>query len=129
MQRLRYAAVVDANNDAIGREAVETRRVPVVFNRRPIVQILAPKKWWCEWFRLEDLTPRKTGPWECKFAELAADIEARLDVAVECLAMDDVRKDQLYERTGEPTLPTVPALYKVRFDDGGGQRSDQSSCG
>ena len=52
--------------------------------------------------------------------ELAADIEKRLDVAVECLAMDDVRKAELYERPSEPTLPTVPTLYEVRLGEGGG---------
>ena len=120
MQGLRYAAVVDANNDVIGREAVESRGVPFVSNQRPIVQILAPKKWWRGWFRLEDSTRQKTGPWERKFAALAADIENRLDVAVECLAMDDVQKAKLYERPGEPTLPTVPTLYEVRLGEGGG---------
>ncbi len=120
MQGLRYAAVVDANNDVIGREAVESRGVRFVSNQRPIVQILAPKKWWRGWFRLEDSTRQKAGPWERKFAALAADVENRLDVAVECLAMDDVQKAKLYERPGEPTLPTVPTLYEVRLDEGGG---------
>ena len=95
MQGLRYAAVVDANNEAIGREAVDTQGVPAVSTRRPIVQILAPKTWWRGWLQLEDSTRKKAGAWERSFAELTADIEKRLDVDVECLAMDDVQRTEL----------------------------------
>ena len=115
MQGLRYAAVVDANNEAISREALDSRGVPAVSRRRPIVLILAPRTWWWGWFQLEDSTRQKAGPWERKFGALTADIENRLGVAVECLAMDDVRKAQLYDRTGEPTLPTMPTMYPVQF--------------
>lgn len=120
MQGLRYAAVVDANKDAIGREAVDSLEVPTVSTQRPIVQILAPKTWWQGWFQLEDSTRKKAGPWERSFAELTADIENRLDVAVECLAMDDVQKAKLYQRAGEPTLPTVPTMYAVQLGESGG---------
>ena len=119
MQGLRYAAVVEANIDEIGREAVDIVGVPMVTNERPVVQILAPKKWWRGWFQLEDSTRRKAGPWESKFAALVVDIESRLDVAVECLAMSDVQRAKLYDRPGEPTLPKVSKLYAVRLGERG----------
>ena len=87
--------------------------------RRPIVQILAPKQWWRGWFQLEDSTRRKAGAWERSFAELTADIENRLDIDVDCLAMDDVQKAELYQRTGKPTLRTVPTMYAVQFGQSG----------
>ena len=115
MQGLRYAAVVDANNEAISREASDSHGVPTVSRRRPIVQILAPKAWWRGWFQLKDSTRKKAGQWERKFAALTADIENRLDVAVECLAMDDVGEAQLLDRTSLPTLPAVPTMYPVQL--------------
>ena len=112
MQGLRYAAIVDANSREIGSEAADNG-VRVDCDQRPIVQILAPKKWWREWFQLEDSTRRKAGPWERRFEALTCDIEKRLNVAVELLAIDDVRKDKLYQRPNEPTLPRVPSLHSI----------------
>ena len=119
MQGLRYAAVVDANNGAIGREAVDSLGVPAVSDQRPVVQILAPKKWWRGWFQLEDSTRQKAGPWERKFAALAADIESRLGVSIECLALDDLQKAKLYRQPREPTLQTIPTVYAVRIGESG----------
>ena len=114
MQGLRYAAIVDANNDPIGSEVVDRYGVPAVSDEPPVVQLLAPKKWWRRWFQLEDSTRQKAGPWEREFAVLIDEIENQLHVAVECLAMDDVQKAKLYQRANEPTLPTVSTLYVVR---------------
>ena len=114
MQGLRYAAIVEANSNEIAREAANHRGVSVDSSRRPIVQILAPKKWWRGWFSLEDSTRTKAGWWEHRFAVPTDDIESRLDIAVECLAMDDIQKDALYQRPSEPTLPKPPTLHAVR---------------
>ena len=114
MQGLRYAAIVDANSDAIACEAAVAREVSVDSDQRPVVQILAPKKWWHGWLQLEGSTRRKAGPWEREFAALTYDIEKRLGIPVECLAMDDIQKADLYRRPTEPTLETPPIFYSVR---------------
>ena len=113
MQRLRYAAIVEANSDEIAREAAGDRGVLVDSSRRPIVQILAPKKWWRGWLNLGDSTRKKAGWWEHRFAVLTDDIENRLGIEIECLAMDDIQMDALYQRPSEPTLPKPPTLYPV----------------
>ena len=119
MQGLRYAAIVDANNGPISREAMDSRGLSNVSQHPPIVQLLAPKQWWRGWFELEDSTRKKAGPWEREFAALAVDIESRLHVTIECVAIDDVEKAKLYQRPDEPTLPTAPAMYAVRIGESG----------
>ena len=117
MQGLRYAAIVDRNSDAIAHEAMIAHGTSVDSNQRPVVQILAPKNWWRGWLQLEGSTRRKAGQWEREFAALTEDVEKRLGIAVECMAMDDIQKTELYRRPSEPTLVTPPTLYSVRPDE------------
>ena len=85
MQGLRYAAVVQANHDVIAGEA--KRRFGVTITaEQPIVQLLAPKAW----LELRGSTRRAAGYWELEFTKLAQDIENRLGVAIECVALEDI---------------------------------------
>ncbi len=113
MQGLRYAAIVVANSDDIASEAKAAHKVSVDPKQRPIVQILAPKNWWRSWFQLKGSTRRAAGPWEGNFAALIDDIKKGLGIAVECLAMDDIQREEIDLQTKEPTLETAPNLYPV----------------
>ncbi len=119
MQGLRYAAIVEANQTVIAREAKEQakRRFKVgieIVEEPPVVQILAPKAWWRSWWELGAPTRRKAGSWEPEFSILTRDVEEQLGVAVECVALDDCCADLVYgsdRRT--PQLVSAPALYPV----------------
>ncbi len=119
MQGLRYAAIVEANQTVIAREAKEQakRRFKVgieIVEEPPVVQILAPKAWWRSCLELGASTRRKAGCWEPEFSILTRDVEEQLGVAVECVALDDCCADLVYgsdRRT--PQLVSAPALYPV----------------
>ena len=115
MQALGYAAIVEANTSTIGDEATEAFGVRSISDEPPIVQILAPKDWWRRWFLLEDSTRRKAGPWEVRFGELIEDVEDRLGIVVECVALEKVSKSALSGLPTEPTLPHFPTMSEVRF--------------
>lgn len=114
MQALRYAAIVEANGQAIGEEAMGVFGLASVSEEPPIVQILGPKAWWRRWFLLEGSTRRKAGQWEVAFIELVHDIRDRLGIVVECVAMD-VSKAAIYGVQEQPTLQSQPTTYEVRF--------------
>lgn len=116
MQGLRYAAVVQANHDVIAGEA--KRRFSVTITAEPpIVQLLAPKAWWKAWLELHGSTRRAAGYWEPEFTELAQDIENRLGIAVECIALEDATSITYGSDGKTPQLDRVPALYPVRPDE------------
>ena len=114
-QALGYAAIVEANSTTIGEEAMDVFGVPSISDEPPMLQILAPKAWWRRWFLMEDSTRRKAGPWEVRFGELVDDIRDRLDIVVECVAMDRVSKTALSGPPAEPTLRSMPTMSEVRF--------------
>ena len=92
MQGLRYAAIVEANLEVIAAE-VEGRlgdrfKDVIIVEESPIVQILAPKSWWRGWLELGASTRKAAGRWEPEFCKLTRDVEKRLGVAVECMALD-----------------------------------------
>ena len=119
IQGLRYAAIVEANCGAIAVEAARRFNVRIV-RESPIVQILAPKAWWCGWFDLGASTRKAAGRWEPEFVKLARDVEKKLGLAVDCVALDNlVRADIAYGSDGkQPQLGRAPALYPVRMGIG-----------
>ena len=118
IQGLRYAAIVESNIKTIASEA-ESRtgdrfNDANIIETSPIIQILAPECWWYAWFELGDRTRNKVGDWEVEFCNLITDIEERLSLTVECMALDIDRSDVssgAYDRT--PRLRQTPALYPV----------------
>ena len=119
MEGLRYSAIIGRNRGVIAREVRYCWDIEVA-DRLPIVQILAPKAWWQGWFELKSATRRRTGDWEREFEKLIGDIERQLDIAVECVALDDIcRADICYGPDGvEPHIAHAPALYPVRPGEG-----------
>jgi hypothetical protein len=108
MEGLRYAAMVEADLEAIAREA-ESRFGTKIARTPPIVQILAPRAWWREWLNLPS-----AGNWGLPFANLAAAVEARTRLTIECVAMHDV--EVAYGLDGQaPRLDRVPELYSVKL--------------
>lgn len=116
MEGLRYAAVVDANREAIANEARHLFDEEIS-EGPPIVQILAPKAWWRGWLELAGSTRRAAGGWEREFVRLTQDIEERLGIVVECMALDDVQPADIgYGSDGrQPQVNRVLALYPVRL--------------
>lgn len=72
MEGLRYAAMIEADMDALAAEA-EHRFGVTLARLPPIVQLLAPKAWWRRWLELP-----AAGDWGPLFTELAAAIAAKL---------------------------------------------------
>ena len=117
MQGLRYAAIVEANISVIAAEVESCsgdrfKDVSIV-EETPIVQILAPKSWWRGWFELGASTRKAAGHWEPEFSKLIHDVEKRLRVAIECMALDKL--DVSDGKT--PHLNRVPTLCPVRPDN------------
>ena len=118
IQGLRYAAIVEANLNVI---AAEVESCPVdrfndvtIVKESPIVQMLAPTSWWRGWLELGDSTRRAAGRWEPEFSKLTCDVEKRLGVTVECMAVDNLA----YDSDGKtPQLIRVPALCPVAPDN------------
>ena len=113
MQGLRYAAIVEANLKVIAAEVESClgdrfKNVTIV-EESPIVQILAPKSWWRGWLEFGTSTRKAAGRWEPEFSKLTRDVEKRLGVAVECMALDKL--DVSDGKT--PQLNRVPALCPV----------------
>ena len=118
MQGLRYAAIVEANHGVIAAEA--TRRFNVkILGEPPIIQILAPKAWWRAWSELSSSTRKKAGYWEREFFKLTQDVENKLGVAVECVALDDLdHTDIAYgSDLSKPQLDRAPTLYPFWPDE------------
>ena len=119
MEGLRYAAVVQANQDAIAGEAQDCFAVKLS-NDPPIVQILAPEDWWQSWCHMP--LPRRTrnvaGSWELAFLELAKRLECRLGITVECAELLDVRLANIRWDDSRPCLPAPPTVAPVNLELG-----------
>ena len=115
MQGLRYAAIVEANQDTIAEETEDVFNVEID-KAPPIVQVLAPIGWWHGWLELDDSTRKAAGHWEPEFAKLVHDVEKQLDVVVECMALEDLNQAGIiYGSDGKvPQLIHIPKLYTVR---------------
>ena len=119
MQGLRYAAVVQANHRAIAAEA-RARFAIELSDEPPTVQILAPRDWWHEWCDMPRRTRRVAGPWESRFLELAARLETRLGIAVECAQLDDTGLADVAWDAHGPYVPRTPAVSRVPLDSAPG---------
>ena len=75
--------------------------------------VVAPRAWWDDWLE-PGSTRNKMGNWEQEFDRLARDIEARLDLVVECLALEDVEPSELAGAT-MPRLDRETEVYEVRL--------------
>ena len=116
IQGLRYAAIVQANHAPIARE-VQNRFDKQVIDLPPVVQILAPKKWWTRWADLADSTRRKAGKWEREFLRLSRDVEEKIGIGIECLALDIDERDLDYSVDGRtPRLGDTPSISPVLLD-------------
>lgn len=115
IQGLRYAAVVQANDAAIAAEA-RVRFGLRVADGPPIVQILAPDDWWRAWCEMAPRTRRAAGPWESCFHELAAGVETRLGIAIECGSLQDGGLADITWDTKGPMLPRPPSVSPTVFE-------------
>ena len=100
MQGLRYAAIVEANLKVIAAEVEsclgDRFKDVTIVEESPIVQILAPTSWWNGWLELGASTRKVAGRWEPEFSKLTRDVEKRLGVAVECMALDKLSDIRLW---------------------------------
>ena len=116
IQGLRYAAYVQANQDAIAREAEIYFNVMVAAEQPPIVLILAPEDWWCGWTELSSKTRSKAGPWEPTFVKLASEIEEQVSLNIECATLKVERKQLTFGGDGRsPLLERMPELKYLRL--------------
>ncbi len=108
MEGLRYSAIVQANLDAIAKEA-DARFGVKITQEPPIVLLLAPLKWWRGWLGLSGRTRSVVGGWETEFAQLIQDVKLKIGITVECMALEDV--DLALGQNGQaPKFARVPAL-------------------
>jgi hypothetical protein len=109
MEGLRYAAMVEADLEAIATE-IEQAFGETVLRDPPIIKLLAPKNWWHRWITLE-----AAGDWTPEFSELAAKMAAATGTEIEFLAFEDVKT--VYGVDGQaPSLERAPSLYRVSFE-------------
>ena len=112
MEGLRYAAVVQANNDAIAAEARDRFGIDV-FDRAPIMQILAPEDWWRGWRNMASRTRRAAGRWESALLELTNNLEARLGISAEFASLGDVGLADVRCTACGPRLDRSPTVSSV----------------
>lgn len=113
MEGLRYAAIVEANQQPIAIEAKRKLGVKQVDSKTPpIVQVLGPISWWDYW-----LKKRAAGNWSRSFAKLASAFETRTGVTVECLATDtDIESIVTKLCKRKPSLNCPPKIYSVQLN-------------
>ena len=87
LQGLRYAAIVQANQEEIAEEAKHRFNIPINSDP-PIVQVFAPKDWWQGWLKLGKSTRRAAGDWETAFIKLSEDIEQQIGIPIEYLEIE-----------------------------------------
>ncbi len=106
MEGLRYAAMVEADIEAIAIEAqdlfgIDVSRLP------PIIQVLAPDTWWQRWLNLT-----AAGDWGAALAEKSQAIEAATGAPIEFMAFD--AGEITYGADGQaPRLEQVPTMHLV----------------
>lgn len=112
VQGLRYAAIISANHEVIANDARHLFEADVSEDP-PMVVVLAPQAWWRDWLEPPGSTRKAMGDWEQEFDRLARDVEARLDLVVECLALEDVEPSELAGAT--PRLDSELKVYGVHL--------------
>ncbi len=116
MEGLRYAAIVETNLGVLANEASTRFGCKADAKAPPIVQVLGPLSWWRGWLD-PGLKSRAAGDWNRAFTRLALAIEARVGVAVECMATDtNIAKATDRLRKSRPSLDHLPALSHVHLD-------------
>ena len=80
MEGLRYAAIVQANLDAIANEA-NARFGVRVSNEPPMILLLAPPAWWHGW---QALSHTVAGNWQSAFNALIQDVQNNIGVTIGC---------------------------------------------
>lgn len=101
LQGLRYAAIMQANQEAIADEAKHRFNIRISTDP-PIVQVLAPKDWWQDWLDLGKSTRRAAGYWEPEFIKLSKDIEQQIGIPIECLEIETNRSALTFGGDGQP---------------------------
>jgi hypothetical protein len=109
MEGLRYAAMVQADVDALKAEANVKFGVEISLEP-PIVVLLASSAWWRHWIDLP-----ATGAWCSPFKSLIEAVQKEIRISIEYLALDD---SFLVYGTGAqpPRLESVPELHPVILD-------------
>lgn len=103
MEGLRYAAMLEADLEALAREADQKLGIKLSPSP-PIVLLLAPRSWWRSW---RDLSV--AGNWSQALAVLAVEIEAKTGLVIEFLELDDA--EITYGRDGSaPKLEPIPDM-------------------
>lgn len=116
MEGLRYAAIAEANLDALASEASARFGRGLDCQLPPIVQVLGPISWWCSWLN-PDLKRRAKGNWNLAFARLATAFEEQTSVTIECMATNTCINEVVDELCQEkPSLRTSPIFYAVHLD-------------
>ena len=106
MEGLRYAAIVEANLPAIAAEA-RGRFGVSLRQTRPAIQLLAPLQYWRGWWNC-----LAAGDWQRALTDLIANIEEKLGISVDCLALDDFQV--ICGLDGDkPRLDPLPDLHSV----------------
>ena len=113
MQGLRYAAIVQANQERIAKEAESHCNVSVATEDPPVVQILAPEAWWRSWMQPAASTRRALGNWELAFGGLASRIEKQVGVSIEWAALKVERKHLCFGGDGQP--PRLKCVPRLRY--------------
>ena len=106
LQGLRYAAIVEANLEAIAREAkglgAEVRETT------PVVQLLATEEWWLQ----QGFNFSVAGNSQKYFSAFIDDIKREIGITFEFLAFDHLNVDFGLDG-GKPRLNPVPSLRAV----------------
>jgi hypothetical protein len=92
LEGLRYAAILEADFEAIAAEAARGFDVELA-RGSPLVAVLAPTPWWQAWQGL-----RAAGAWERPLQHMAAQLQEATGVSVSWLAIDEVG-DQAWNMT------------------------------
>jgi hypothetical protein len=82
MEALRYAAILQANQSIVAREAKVKFDALVSEEPPPVILLLGTKAWWESW-----ITLRAAGSWKAPFVDLLLQIETQIGVSVMCMAL------------------------------------------
>ena len=92
----------------------EPRRI--VSDAPPIVLLLASEDWWCGWCDTLRPTRSEPGQWEPKFLELSAQLQVRLGIVIECIALQGIGLVDVTWDAHGPRLDKTPPMHRVRLD-------------
>ncbi len=109
MEALRYAAIIEADLEAIASETF--RRFGVKLSGDPpMIVLLAPGAWWRSWIG----TPGAS-VWLAEFCRLLEAVETRTGIATGCVAFDDIQLS-FGQANLAPRLGAVPDFRPVNCE-------------